>query len=556
MEIDSGDGVGPSALARDQLYRMWELPAAAYLLWGIAGKQEAAHAVGTMVEAFRTPLEHEESLAAIHATPLGLRGMKIPQWLGFLRRLVSAHSEDFAPIFDFPEDQLPPPESPPPFLEHLQDAESYAALTAVQRLKLLHTTAEIAASDPQRFQPDLHKRPIEELRPAPLGKDSAGNVYWYFNDATHVYREPSPKKKSSAPTAKATAAALAANKAEAAVARKAKQEERRIAAEKRKAEKEERARKREEERERKRMEARAKWAPRHPNARVTRGSRAAEKAAVQAAMRETEQSNGVTTNDSSATANGTNPTANRDSHEGNTNSCSEDVEIVAVTSQPVEPESTASASAGASTSGADLTLRACTGWECVCASLGELLEFAERFGSLGTVKGAVERALVRRINNELRPMFEDREKRVERERRKAMMNEWRSVRKRSARVAAINAERETEQLAERQAKREARRLIKTQDAGNEVLDRNARRLAREAERERIVAEGQAKKRKKRLSVKSDEDENEDEEEEVIEERSGDDGDEDEEQIEDADEEMQDVEEEQDEAEDDDDYEGE
>ncbi len=479
---------------RDSLYSCWELPATCVLLNASAKQTSDVPPVADIVRALRNPLDHVEMLATTHARVVGLSpGVAQARWLSELRKAAFNFPSDFDPILEtFPEvtpsvdeseedeDGIIPVEGSTDGVrdksrfDAFESIEAYASLTAEQRLRLLHAVAEIAVCDP-RLCPSANARAsqlgVEQLRPEPFGYDQV-NVYWYFGDGLHLFREPDQRRVESA---KKKNSKNKKDKKKLNEEKRKRIEERKKVAERKRIEKEKRARKREEERERKRAEARAKWAPRHPNARVTRRSKAAAEAQLAAAMAASKKEesgeegieNEIENNKNMADMNG----------EMKSKVVKE--ELVDIDAEQLsESESIRTV---------DPTVRTCSGWECVCTNLDELKSFAERFGKPEDIKHIAERRMVFRMWDELVPIFDDRQRVLAREARKAMMNELRTVRKRSARVAAMEAIRE----GEREAKKQAKRLMQLQQDEDssmyQRLDREARREAREIERERNIA---------------------------------------------------------------------
>jgi len=364
----------------------------------------------------------------------------------------------------------------------LNTMETYSALTAEQRLRLLHTLTEIAASETVNHacSTRLLSLTVEELRLSPFGYDASGNIYWYFGDAVHLFREPGPRRAGrniveSKRKSKTQLKILSAEKRARQQEKRRKTEERRRLADKKRKEKEERARKKEEERERKRIEARAKWAPRHPSARVTRGAKAAESAAVAAAEKETApivtkmvlaedtiQEEEKDDDEIKEVVEGSTEIetetggARQESPEEN------EVEVMDVDENEDSGEE--------SEDTYDPAVRDCATWECVCDSVAGLKKLIERFGKMDNVKNKDEKILIRAMTAEILPLFEAAERKAVRAAKKEMMMQIASVRKRSARVMAMEAA----VLSEREAKKEARMAIEAEAAEDRRIQKEDR----------------------------------------------------------------------------------
>ncbi len=349
----------------------------------------------------------------------------------------------------------------------LASIESYAALTAEQRLQTLYTVVELCTTD-EEIAPETVARfrdlDIEVLRMTPIGSDAACNNYYYVGDAAHIFREPDPNPKKIALALAERAAAKARQRKEeeklarleerriAAAERRALIEERKkIAAKKRAeklAEKERRMKKREEER----LARRAEWAPRAASARVTRASRAAEVAAARAA---TENASRVEEDKEAEDDTVAENAEDKGSHPNSEPEQSEEEKPPSAInspehrglSSPVAKATTVEPSRATSgKSSVDETVRRCVKWELVCGSAGELKDFLDRFEDLTKIYSMNERALLGLLKNELLPVFEEAEKRVRKEREKRERSEWIAFhQKRSSRVR----EREARAAAEK-----------------------------------------------------------------------------------------------------------
>ncbi len=511
--------------ARDSLFRCYELPATWALLRALSPPSSKLPDMDDIVQALRSPQGFDETIAGLHGRALAIPpNVARSEWISRVRELAAAYPSEFRLIFgaffvenDIDSDEQGASVSDVEFAP-LMSIQAYRALTAEQRLRILHTVAELTVQDP-KLCGRLTCRPADEIRLGCLGHDSAGNDYYYFGDKQKLFREPGrlprmksfpqsllyaeeekKKKEREKVRKEAEVERRRQIKLQLEKERQKRVEERKRAADRRKREKEERARKREAEKERKAREMRAKWAPRDPNACVTRNSKRLklemeiEKNSPQDALVPKKEEEGEV--QPTANDNITDPTTQRESLEieelksnigdtkaPKTQSILDSFLLVNGDDSPsvmlrtarkaqkftpgleLDEEAVSAGGTFASENSdvesrhdtAEPRLRSCTGWELIADGFRELRDFSVRFGDPCKIKHPDERALMRRIRDVLLPEFEGEEaSRARKILKRARMEKLAIGAKKSLRLQEIDARKAFESEEARKLERRQR----------------------------------------------------------------------------------------------------
>ena len=517
---------------RDELFCCYELPATWALLRALSPPSSKLPDMDDMVQALRHPQSFEDAIAGLHGRALAIApNVAKNEWIFRTRELAVAHPSEFRLIFgafsieneEDDDDEEGASVSDMEFAP-LKSAAAYRALSAEQRLRILHTVAELTVQNPKSCA-RLTSRPADEIRLGCFGHDSAGNDYFYFGDKQKLFREPGrlPRMKSFAPSLnyveeekkrkerekkrkEAEAERRKQIKLQLEEEKRKRNAERKLAAEIRKREKEERARKREAEKERKAREMRAKWAPRHPDAVVTRNSKRLKAELMEIDKREAELAEQSTkkpkkeedvvvisdTENDAGTANGKTlvDSVEEKAPVGNTKAVKRQSALdsflqpkninLSTTQVSVNQNFADSihADEGAVSTGGTLAsensdvelcvdtkdprLRSCAGWELVADGFCELRAFVSRFGDPSKIKNSEERALMYRIRNVLLPEFEEEEAtRARKIQKRARMEKLAVGAKKSRRLQEID-ERKAQEAEEARKLERRQRMRKKQ----------------------------------------------------------------------------------------------
>lgn len=477
----------------EALNSMWEFPATWKLLQLLSRPLSFSAPTPTVLEnALLKPSDHLALLANCHGRLLGLSVGKssAKKWLPTVSRFVRNRQDDFTFLAeDFLLADVPPVDdvlgvvkkepvegqiimkqepitsktSAVPNRLFPVEEQGYFRLRSSSRLLVLHTIAEIVLShhDSLLSAGSLADLEVHELRYFPVASDAVGNDYWYFNDLERVYREPTRlqlKTRRQKADEEAKAVKDAAKEAAEVAARLVREEKRKEVQRK-----QEEIKRKKEERKRKSIE---KWGPRVAASRTTRASRKAATSLLDSTedpisqdmsdQKDEDESMDIviprTVNSRQLGVESVdNDSAGLDQIEsidglerrtsGRRRKPPRDFETTPVSARK-RPRKTDTF--------ADASLRKCEGWEIMSIGGDSLGQILERFHLKdGTVR-STEKALVRRLTEDVLPAIMESEeiarKELERlERKKKTEVLLASFSKRSSRVQALAQKRE-EQL--------------------------------------------------------------------------------------------------------------
>lgn len=468
------------------LRSMWEFAATWRLLRLLSRPLSFTMPTPRVLEAaLEHPTNDLTTLALVHGRGLGISAASSgAKWMGALARFARKRSDEFGRICGGD-------------LSVLNDLQAYENFGPEGRLRVLWTLVEIICADNEGVGGTVAELDVDDLRLDPIGVDAGGNVYWYFGDEDRLYREPGGNGRQ-AKVDKEEQKERKAEEARLAKEEKAEQRKLKEAAKKEK----EHAR---QTRKRKSME---KWAPRVAARRSTRASRAAAAALSVPPLDETQddacdkmvidgdddghdEEPGESDDSGGEYINSgrTPKSSRRQTPERRTSGRRRKAPVQLTADRSVE-EFTPKKRRRNEQVYADPTLRNCREWELVCEGADNLRSFIARFGPRRDLSHSSERALLRRLEEELLPIIEEAELKMRRELEKRERAAFLvNNQKRSSRVQALELKREAEAAAtaaalaaEKEREQQAAALAAETKAMLERLEREQSRELRSVRR--------------------------------------------------------------------------
>lgn len=555
MDPGSHDGTDEVALA--ELRRNWQLPATWHILHVLARPLSMSAPAPAQLElAVLRPAEHSTLVANLHGRLLGLSTGKTSEakWISACSKIARSFPDVFSPILGVGhadseshkandeegsdtgepssagDASLPDKEAvrgmdvddnETPLPRTFASVEEYRELTPIVRLLFLHAVAElvICEHDSLLRVGNFAELGVDELRVEPLGVDAVGNTYWYFDDESRLYREPSERAsrsrsrsqaenndtKSVAPMASEDARGAQTNERSAGRTLKKRQKNKRsdLPAPTRRSTRVSNAR------ERGPTPGSPTDAGQRPR-RSTRkniaagGDRHSSSSEAASDGSEEQNSDGSDEMDDDSYAGGRSRAGSSGLRRSTRTRRSLDDSVASIMparrskrsrdtrgSEKLRSEETPAPRKKQRTqprSFDDPSLRECAQWELLAAGASELSKLLDRFGEVKQISHPFERALVRALRDHVLPVFEEADNRRRKEEEKKARAEWLASNiKKSSRVSAREQRRERELEEARARAAEEAALERRRSERKARFEAEVKALEREAIRELRIA---------------------------------------------------------------------